>query len=193
MFPHIVYSPKAPQYTKTKSVWPAVGLRIKTTWRLSCLLPSIPTTASIYLLIIPLIWESFSTCCCRSLRSLSSSRFWYCRRILLVCCSCVSSLRSYSSSFLWDITRRSFRELISSSYSRTWGGDTNEARWIRNARGLRASACHGNHILLTDLFTAWWFIHAFIPESIFVLVVWFHWFDSLLSLMSLWCRYISNM
>lgn len=95
----------------------------KKTTCLRCLLPSIPTTASIYLLIIPLIWESFSSCCCRSLRSLSSSRFWYCRRILLVCCSCVRSLRSYSSSFLWDIIRRSFRELISSSYSRTWGRD----------------------------------------------------------------------
>ena len=103
-----------------KSVWPAVGLPMETTWFLSYVLPSIPTAASIYLLIIPLIWESFSTCCCCSLLSLSSSRFWYCRRILLVCCSCVRSLRSYSSSFLWDISRRSFRELISSSYSRTW-------------------------------------------------------------------------
>lgn len=82
-------------------------------------LPSIPTVASIYLLMIPLIWESFSTCCCRSRLSLSSRRFWYCRRILLVCCSCTRSRRSYSSSFLWDIRSRSFRALISSSYSRT--------------------------------------------------------------------------
>lgn len=87
-------------------------------------LPSVPTTASSYLLIIPLICESFSTCCSRSFLSLSSSRFWYWRRILLVCCSCTRSLRSYSSSFLWDIIRRSFREVISSSYSRTWGGGT---------------------------------------------------------------------
>ena len=87
-----------------------------------------PTVASIYLLMIPLICESFSTCCCRSRLSLSSRRFWYCRRILLVCCSCMRSLLSYSSSFLWDIRRRSFRALISSSYSRTWGegmSDTN--------------------------------------------------------------------
>ena len=78
--------------------------------------------SSIYLLIIPLIWESFSCCCCLSRRSLSSSRFWYCRRIWLVCCSWFSSLLSYSSSFLWDITRRSFSEWISSSYSLTWSG-----------------------------------------------------------------------
>lgn len=88
--------------------------------QLSHLLPFIPKTASNYLLIIPLIWESFSTCCCRSLLSLSSRRFWYCRRILLVWCSCKRSLLSYSSSFLWDITSRSFSELISSSYSLTW-------------------------------------------------------------------------
>lgn len=88
--------------------------------------PSIPTVASIYLLMIPLIWESFSTCCCRSRLSLSSRRFWYCRRILLVCCSCTRSRRSYSSSFLWDIRSRSFRALISSSYSRTWGAEISD-------------------------------------------------------------------
>ena len=75
---------------------------------------------SFYLLIIPLIWESFSTCCCRSLLSLSSRRLWYCERILLVCCSWERSLFSYSSSFLWDMISRSFREWISSSYSFTW-------------------------------------------------------------------------
>lgn len=77
--------------------------------------------------MIPLIWESFSTCCCRSRLSLSSRRFWYCRRILLVCCSCTRSRRSYSSSFLWDIRSRSFRALISSSYSRTWGAEISDA------------------------------------------------------------------
>lgn len=112
-------------------MWPTLASLKETTF-LICLLPSIPTTASIYLLIIPLIWQSFSCCCCRSLLSLSSSRFWYCRRILLVCCSCVRSLRSYSSSFLWDITRRSFRELISSSYSRTWGRDIKRKHKISN-------------------------------------------------------------
>lgn len=126
LLPHILeYSLFTKGVTVNKNIvsvacnWPPY----KKPTRLSCLSPSIPTTACIYLLIIPLIWESFSTCCCRSLRSLSSSRFWYCSRILLVCCSCVRSLRSYSSSFLWDISRRSFRELISSSYSRTWGRD----------------------------------------------------------------------
>lgn len=72
-----------------------------------------------YLSIIPLIWLSFSICCCLSLLSLFSSRLWYCSRILLVCCSWVNSLLSYSSSLRCDIIRRSFRELISSSYSRT--------------------------------------------------------------------------
>lgn len=71
------------------------------------------------LLMMPLICESFSTCCWRRRLSLSSSRLWYCSRILLVCCSCECSRRSYSSSLRWDIIRRSFREWISSSYSRT--------------------------------------------------------------------------
>lgn len=71
------------------------------------------------LLMMPLICESFSICCCRRRLSLSSSRLWYCSRILLVCCSCDCSRRSYSSSFRCDIIRRSFREWISSSYSRT--------------------------------------------------------------------------
>ncbi len=71
------------------------------------------------LLMMPLICESFSICWwCRRL-SLSSRRLWYCSRILLVCCSCECSRRSYSSSLRWDIIRRSFREWISSSYSRT--------------------------------------------------------------------------
>lgn len=71
------------------------------------------------LLMMPLICESFSSCCCLSLLSLSSRRLWYCSRILLVCCSWECSLRSYSSSLRWDIISRSFREWISSSYSRT--------------------------------------------------------------------------
>lgn len=73
-----------------------------------------------HLLMMPLIWQSFSICCCFRRRSLSSRRFWYCCRILFVCCSCVISLCSYSSSFRWDILSRSFKECISSSYSFTW-------------------------------------------------------------------------
>lgn len=84
----------------------------------SCLSYTVTNLLKPHLLMILFIWLSFSSCCLRSLSSLSSSLDLYSISSFCICCSCTRSRRSYSSSRRLDTFRRSFSFAISCSYCR---------------------------------------------------------------------------